>query len=88
MDKVVLWELCKKFKFDHTNKYVQPEIRPKNETHKILWDFEIKTDHLISVRRPDFVIIGEKKRKENLPKSGLCHSARAQVETERKQKER
>ena len=25
----------------------------ENETHKILWDFEILRDHSISARRPD-----------------------------------
>ena len=29
----------------------------ENETHKIHWDFEIETDHLISARRPDQVLI-------------------------------
>ena len=24
-----------------------------NETHKLLWDFDIQTDHLISARQPD-----------------------------------
>ena len=24
----------------------------ENEMHKIFWDFEIQTDHLISLRRP------------------------------------
>ena len=33
-----------------------PESALENEMHKILWDFEIQTDHLISVRRPDLVI--------------------------------
>ena len=35
-----------------------------NEMHKILWDFEIQTGHLISAKRPDFVITQRKKRKE------------------------
>ena len=30
--------------------------------HKILWDFEIQTDHLIPARRPDLVLINKKKR--------------------------
>ena len=36
--KVIHWELCKKFRFDHTNKgYVDnPESLPENETHKLL----------------------------------------------------
>ena len=34
----------------------------ENFTHKILWDFDIHTDHLISARRPDLIIIIKKKR--------------------------
>ena len=32
-------------------------------THKLFWDFDIQTDHLISVRRPDLIIINNKKTK-------------------------
>ena len=41
--KVIHWELYKKFKFDHTNKWYMhnPESILESETHKILWDFEI-----------------------------------------------
>ena len=35
----------------------------ENETHKFLWDYEIQTDHLISTRRPDVVIINIKRKK-------------------------
>ena len=31
-------------------------------THKLLWVFEIQTDHRISARRPDLIIINKKKR--------------------------
>ena len=34
----------------------------ENDTHKILWDFEIQTDHLISTRRPESVIVYKRKR--------------------------
>ena len=38
--------------------------------YKILKDLEIQTDHLISARRPDRVILNKNnKRKENLPNS-------------------
>ena len=30
--------------------------------HKLHWDFEIQTDHPISAKRPDLVIINKKKR--------------------------
>ena len=33
----------------------------KNETHKLLWDFEIQTDHLISARQPDLLIVHKKR---------------------------
>ena len=28
----------------------------ENDTHKLLWDFDIQMDHLISARRPDLII--------------------------------
>ena len=34
----------------------------ENETHKLLWDFDIQTGHLISARRPDLLIISKKGR--------------------------
>ena len=63
--KVILWELCKKLKFDHTNKWYMhnPECVLENETQKCLWDFDIQTYHLISARRPDQVRIKKRKKK-------------------------
>ena len=57
--------MCKKFKFDHTNKLYMHNPAPvlENDTNKRLWDFDIHTDHLISVRRPDLKIINKKKKK-------------------------
>ena len=37
--------------------------------HKFLWDFNIQTDHLISARRSDLIIIN---KKENLQNCELC----------------
>ena len=47
--------LCERW-FMHNPKSVR-----KNETHIIIWDFQIQTDHIISARRPDLVIINKKK---------------------------
>ena len=41
-----------------------PEYLFENETHKILWDFEIQTDHLIALRRPDSDIFRKQKKKK------------------------
>ena len=74
VSKVIHWETCKKFKFDHTNKWYMHNLTPvlENDTHKLLWDFNIQTDHLISARRPDLIIINKKKKKENLQNCRLC----------------
>ena len=34
----------------------------ENDSHKLLWDFNIQTDHLILARRPDLITINNKKR--------------------------
>ena len=34
----------------------------ENATHKLLLDFDLKTNYLISARRPDLIIINNKKR--------------------------
>ena len=36
----------------------------ENETYKVLWDIEIQTDHLISSRWPELVIIKKEKKKK------------------------
>ena len=38
-----------------------PESVQENEMHKILWDFEIQMDHLISPRWPNLAIANKKK---------------------------
>ena len=34
----------------------------ENVTHKLLWDFDIQTDYIISAKRPDLIITNNKKR--------------------------
>ena len=43
VSKVIYWELVQKVKFDHTNKKYMHKTESvfENETHKILWDFDI-----------------------------------------------
>ena len=61
--KVIHWEMCKKFKFDYTNKWYMRNPAPvlENDTHKLLGDFDIHTDHQISARRADLIIINKKR---------------------------
>ena len=87
--KLIHWEIRKKFKFDHTNKWYMQNPAPvlENATHKLLWNFNIQTDHLIPARRPDLIIINKKKKKENFQNSRLCCPGWPQNKTERMWKE-
>ena len=38
-----------------------PASVQENDTHKLLWDFDILMDHLISARKPDLIIIYKKR---------------------------
>ena len=69
--KVIHRKLCKKLKFDHTNKWYMynPASVQENEMQQPLWDFETQTNHLTSARRPDRIII---KKRENLQNCRLC----------------
>ena len=62
--KVIHWEMCRKFQFDHPNKSYMHNAAPiqEDDLHKLLWDFNIHTDHLIPARRPDLMIINKKMR--------------------------
>ena len=53
------WNMCKEFKFNPPRKWFihKPKYFLPNEIDKILLDSEIPTDHLISTRRPNLVII-------------------------------
>ena len=50
--------IMQEIKIDHTTKcyLLKPEFVLENETHKILWDFEIQTDRLIRAKRPELVL--------------------------------
>ena len=73
--------------------YVQLGICPEKwKAKKNCWDFEIQTDHLISARRQDLVIVNKKKKKrkkkDKWSNSGLCRSGWPEGKTERKWKAR
>ena len=70
MDKVINWELCKKLKFDHASIL-------KNETHKLLKDFQIQIDFKKN----------KKKKTENLTSYKLCSPGKVKlIESEKKDK--
>ena len=66
--KVIYWEIRKKFQFDQANKWYMHNPAPvlENDTHKLLWHFDIQTDHLIFARRLDLKIINKKRKSAKL----------------------
>ena len=59
--------MCKKFKFDLINKWYLHNPAPvlENDTHKLIRDFDIQTNHRISARIPDLILINKRKKKRN-----------------------
>ena len=45
-----------------------PAAALENYTHKLQWDFDIQTDHLISARRPDLIVTNKKRKKKEKKK--------------------
>ena len=50
--KMIHWELCKRLKYDPTDKWYRhkPEANLEIERNNILWDFDTQTDHSIQVK--------------------------------------
>ena len=70
--KVIHWGMCKKFKFDHTNKWYMHNSASvlENATHKLLWDFNIQT---VQKSRPeDHIYNNHQKKKKKIQKSRPC----------------
>ena len=61
--KIVHWKLARKCKFEAGDKWYEhePESVLENEDYKILWDFSIKTDHVLEVQRPDLVVVDKER---------------------------
>ena len=57
--------IVQKFEFDLSNRWYLPNLESlqENKMDKFLWDFEIKTDHLISARRPNLMIVKKKRER-------------------------
>ena len=61
--KVIHWKLYNMFKIDYMNMWFMHNLEYilENKKHKLLWDYEIQTDHLISAKWL-YVVIDKKKR--------------------------
>ena len=64
--KKVHWDICKKNKLEHIEKWQKhaSEGAVVNEKIKVLWNINIQCDNLIEARQPDLIVIGKKEQKE------------------------
>ena len=62
--RVVHWDLLGKCGFSRVDKWFehQPETVLENNDYKLLWDYNIQTDHQIIARRPDLVVINKQEQ--------------------------
>ena len=62
--KRIHWDVCRKYGIKVKGKWYehQPESVVENENCKILWDFNIQTDHVIEARRPDMIVVDKVKK--------------------------
>ena len=83
--KVIHWEMCKKFKFDHAKKWYMHNPAPvlENDTHKLLW-YTHGSPNLGQKIRPN----NNQQKAKNLQNCRLCCSGWPQNKTERMWKER
>ena len=60
--KKVHWEFSKQCEFDVKDKWYEhePNAISENNDFRILWDFEVQTDHEIEVRSPDMIVTDTK----------------------------
>ena len=49
-----------------------PKSPPENNSHKLFRDFQIQTDHLMSTRRPELVIVNNNNNKNKNNKKRTC----------------
>ena len=64
---MIHWDLCKKYGVKVQSKWYDHVLEKVEETDhvKILWDFNIQTDHVIEHRRPDVVVLDKHEK--------MCH---------------
>ena len=68
MAKKVYWDICKRNRREHSEKWYEhaPERAVENEKIKVLWDINIQCGNLIEAGRPDLIVIDKKEQKRTI----------------------
>ena len=62
------WKICKEYDLPSTEKWYNhiPEKVLENEKIKILWDYDVRTGHVIQARKPDLILVQKETNKVTL----------------------
>ena len=87
--KVVHWELAGKCGFQQTDKWFEhvPEGEVlDDEGYKILWNFNIQTDHGIEAIRPDIIVANKQEKNCQIIEEAIPEDTRVMEKEEEKAK--
>ena len=84
--RIVHLELCQKFGFAGKVKWYnhKPVTFVDNDRVKILWDFNIQTDHVIQQKRSDIVVMHKTERKCHLIDIAVTGDKRIELKEQEK----
>ena len=88
MEKSVHWDICRKKGLYVTEKWYEHKSLPcaENESFKILWDFNIQTDHIIEHRRQDMIIVDKINKKAQIVDFAVPADHQIEISQQRKLK--
>ena len=74
----VHWEVCKIYGIEVRDRWYEHDAIPLTENGrcKIIWDFNIQTDHVIQARRPDMIVINKKGNMAQVIDFAIPHDSR------------
>ena len=63
--KTLHWKICKEYNLPSSDKWYEhtPEKVVENDRAKILWDYDVRTDHRIQARKPDLILVNKENQK-------------------------
>ena len=84
--KVVHWDLCKKYGVQVDARWYKhvPEKVEETDRVKILWDFNIQTDHVVEHRRPDIVVLDKEGKRCQLIDIAVPGDSRVELKEKEK----
>ena len=87
--KALHWQICKEYNMPYSERWYEhiPEKVVENDRAKILWDYDVRTDHRIQARKPDLIVVNKETQKVQLIDVAIPWDTRV-MEKSREKKEK